>query len=477
MKLWPDSLVSRTVFVLVAGVILSNATAFLIYYGERANALASVRGQQIAEQVSAAVELLAELPPGERRRAIRSLRRPALRFFWTDQPAAERDGGGWRVRVLRRVFEAELGDEKASGLRLAIRSEWSPGMLQGSLPGDDGADAGERERHRPRWLQQGADDRGDRVILLGALPLADGSWLNFAAPFLIPPSFWKTPFFLIILTTTGLVLVVSLWAVRRAARPWSAFAAAAERLGLDLQAPPMPEAGPAEVRRAAHAFNGMQDRLRRFVRDRTQMLAAMSHDLRTPLTRLRLRAELIEDEIEQRKMFADLDEMQAMIAETLAFARDDAAEERAQAVDLAALVQTVCEEAQDAGAEVRYLGPPHAAGIGRAAALKRAFANLVDNAVRYGDTARVELSVAADGVAVRIDDDGPGIPAAEIERVFQPFYRLDVSRSRETGGVGLGLALVRSTVALHGGRVWLENRADGGLRANVFLPRVTAFAA
>jgi signal transduction histidine kinase len=275
----------------------------------------------------------------------------------------------------------------------------------------------------------------------------------------------------VLLISTGLVLAASVWAVRRATQPLGMLGEAAERLGRDVHAPPLAESGPLEVAQAARAFNEMQDRLQQLIRDRTQMLAAISHDLRTPLTRLRLRAELIDDLEQQRKTIADLQEMQAMIAAALEFARDEVAVEPPASLDLAVLLQTICDDTADAGADARYAGPEHARCVGRPAALKRALANLVGNAVRYGDRARVTLSSEPGQLRVNVDDDGPGLPEAELERVFQPFYRLETSRSRETGGVGLGLAIVRAAVEAHSGRVHLANRPGGGLRATVLLPQ------
>ncbi|QLH40940.1 MAG: ATP-binding protein [Defluviicoccus sp.] len=276
--------------------------------------------------------------------------------------------------------------------------------------------------------------------------------------------------FFILVASTVVVLAASVWAVRRATKPLGMFGEAAERLGRDVNAPPLVGSGPLEVERAAHAFNRMQEQVQRMIRDRTQMLGAISHDLRTPLTRLRLRAELIEDEEQQRKTIADLEEMQAMIAAALGFARDEAVVEQAAPLDLAALLQTICDEAADAGADVIYDGPEHARCIGRPTTLKRALADLVENAVRYGDRARVTLAIEPTRLRISVDDDGPGMPAAELERVFQPFYRLESSRSRATGGVGLGLALVRAAIDAHGGQVELTNRPGGGLRAMVLLP-------
>ncbi|NUB17460.1 HAMP domain-containing protein [Azospirillum brasilense] len=263
----------------------------------------------------------------------------------------------------------------------------------------------------------------------------------------------------------------SVWTARRMTAPIARFADAAERLGVDGEAPPLPEAGPQELRAATRAFNRMQARLARFVADRTQMLAAMSPDLRTPLTRLRLRAELVEDPEMQRKMLADLDEMAAMINATLAFARDDAKHEPRGPLDLADLLQSLCDDRVDAGHAAAYEGPAHATVDGRPVALRRAFANLMDNAIAYGGGFTVRLRPVDGELRVEIEDGGPGIPEAEFEKVFAPFYRLERSRSRDTGGVGLGLATARTVVRGHGGDIALSNRPEGGLRVTVTLPR------
>ncbi|MEQ9448560.1 MAG: ATP-binding protein, partial [Rhodospirillaceae bacterium] len=248
------------------------------------------------------------------------------------------------------------------------------------------------------------------------------------------------------------------------------FALAAERLGLDVTAEPLSEEGPSEVRRAARAFNTMQTRVKRFIQDRTHMLAAISHDLRTPITRLKLRAEFIEDDQQREKTLRDLDEMEAMISATLAFARDDAANEPVSHIDVAAVLASICTDQAAAGHDVTYAGPDSFQFVARSIALKRAVNNIVDNAVKYGDRARVTLEPHADEVRIYIDDDGPGISDADRERVFEPFTRLESSRSRETGGTGLGLTIARNAFRSMGGDMDLENRPEGGLRANISLP-------
>jgi signal transduction histidine kinase len=308
-------------------------------------------------------------------------------------------------------------------------------------------------------------------VLEASLQLADGSWLNFAVLTARPEPLWSSRLLLSNTVMAVAVIALSVWAVRRATKPLAAFSQAAERLGADVDAPPVAEDGPGEVSQLARAFNGMQRRLRAFVQDRTQMLAAISHDLRTPITRLRLRADFVEDEDQRRKMLADLEQMETMIAATLAFAREDANEEPRKPFDLAVLLQDLCDAVADGGGAAAYRGAPTVTYRGRPVALKRVFANLVDNAVKYGGAADVTLTLAEDRVTVTVDDDGPGIPADRMEQVFAPFYRLESSRSRDTGGVGLGLASVRSIVRAHGGEVLLANREEGGLRVTVDLPR------
>jgi signal transduction histidine kinase len=200
------------------------------------------------------------------------------------------------------------------------------------------------------------------------------------------------------------------------------------------------------------------------------MLAAMSHDLRTPLNRLRLRAEFIEDGEQQRKMFADLEAMNTMIDTTLAFVRDDVDREPRRLVNLGVLLQDVCEDAADAGGAVSYLGPREMNVHCRPTAIARAVANLVDNAVKYGRAARVSLVRDSEHVIIEVEDDGPGIPVNEQEKVFAPFYRLEGSRNAATGGVGLGLSVARTVVREHGGDITLANRAGGGLCARLVLP-------
>ncbi len=217
-------------------------------------------------------------------------------------------------------------------------------------------------------------------------------------------------------------------------------------------------------------FNRMQERLRRFNDDRTRMIAAMSHDLRTPLTRLRLRAEMVEDPDQQQKMLAELDTMGEMIESVLSFARDDTKREPRELVDLSALVEGICEDASDSGEPVTFTGPIGVTMSCRPAAMRRAISNLVDNAVKYGGSAAVTLTPEGDRVVLTIEDEGPGIPRHEREKVFEPFYRVERSRNSNAGGGGLGLSVTRSIIWEHGGDIILASRKGGGLSVRLELP-------
>ncbi|HSO42205.1 MAG TPA: histidine kinase dimerization/phospho-acceptor domain-containing protein, partial [Rhodospirillales bacterium] len=361
---WPRTLVGRSILVLFAAVLISNGIGLAAYLGERRSLQITARERAIAERVVDAARLIEEAVTPDRPRLLRSLRGAGLRLQWADSPLVE-DADGSRVRSLRRVFVEELGAEPGDRLRLRLSgppgaAEGTEGVIRGMGP--------------PGWSGRGREHGGPGPrtgekatieLLYGGLRLADGSWLNFAAPLAPQAPVWTSSMLLLIAATSLAAAAVAALAVWRASAPLSVFAAASERLGRDLDARPLDERGPQEVARAARAFNEMQARLQQMVRQRTQMLAAMSHDLRTPLTRLRLRAELIDDPAQQEKTLADLDQIETLIATSLEFARDAFTGEAPVRLDLAALVRMICDEAADAGGRIRYRGPERAPFTGR----------------------------------------------------------------------------------------------------------------
>lgn len=267
------------------------------------------------------------------------------------------------------------------------------------------------------------------------------------------------------------IVVASVLLVRWLTGPLRRLAQAADRIGRG-RIIAVPQDGPEEVQRLARALEAMQARITRLVDDRTQALAAVSHDLRTPITRMRLRAGFLDDRDTQVRMEADLDEMEGMIAATLAYLQGETESEPQQLTDVGVLLSTLCDAAMDAGGMVAFKGPAHLDTLCRPVALRRAVSNLIGNAVSYGGAARVGLALGTNELTITVDDDGPGIPEEELERVFEPFYRLEASRNRATGGVGLGLTISRQAIADQRGTLALSNRPEGGLRAVVCLPKI-----
>lgn len=437
----PASLGGRTAFWLIVALMAVQAAGLTIHALDRVDLQRFIQAREIAGRAFGAWRTALLSPPDRREQMLADLDLPeGLRVELSAAPSV-RPGAPPPPPHLVRLFRLDL---------------------LGGAP----------SRLRPREVRLGALGPGG---FAAALRLPDGEWLNLRVQ-MPPPRPWHSATFLaafVVMTVAAVFLI--LWAVARLMRPVRLLAAAADRLGRDVNAPPLAETGPSEVATAARAFNLMAERIRRFVADRTQMLAAIGHDLRTPITRLRLRAELMDDEEQRRKMLADLDEMEQMISATLAFARDDAAAEPAAPIDLAALCRTVADEAADARPElaeaIGYEGPERLVLRARPVALKRALANLVSNALAYGGAARLRLHAPEGGVVrLEIEDDGPGIPEQELEAVFAPFRRLEASRNRETGGTGLGLTISRNILRAHGGDVVLRNRAGRGLTAVVSLP-------
>ncbi|HYD26864.1 ATP-binding protein [Brevundimonas sp.] len=296
----------------------------------------------------------------------------------------------------------------------------------------------------------------------------DGRWATVEPPRgLLSP--WQQRLLLALGISMLLLAPLVWWMARRLTRPIRVFAEAAERLGADPDAEPLAPSGPSEVRTAIHAFNDMQASLRDHMRQRTQTIAAIAHDLRTPLTRLRFRAEQAPGAVRDR-MASDIEEMDALIAQAMAFVRGETTPDRREVLDLDALAADCAGGFTETGAAVTFEGGRPLPVEGDAAGLRRALANLISNAVKYGGAARVMAFARDDRAVVEVSDHGPGLGESELEAVFEPFHRGERSRSRETGGAGLGLTVARQAARAHGGDVTLTNRPGGGLTARLELP-------
>ncbi len=437
MRRWLDTFTNRTILLLLVGIGLVHVASLYAYQVALDQEMSSAGEARLADRLLTIKQAVMRVAPNER------------------EPVAHEFSGG------------------------AVEAHWS--RTEHAIPGGPGSSEWDGLKRR---LRERAPELGEAQVIIGAnrklesdphlalisMQLPDESWVNVSLFARMTP---QTGNHGTILSTTLMalgVIGISILLVRWMTQPLRTFADAAQRLYRGTETVAVPEEGPREVRELASAFNDMQTRIKTLIDDRTHALAAVSHDLRTPLTRLRLKTEDVGDGPLGNAMRADLSEMEAMIDQTLAYLRGDRSDEEFRQVDLAALLGTLVDDASDAGSGSTLAGLPKLAIRARPLALKRAFANLIQNAVNYGRVARLTLEQTGTNAEVVIDDDGPGIPADQVEAAFAPFTRLEASRSKETGGFGLGLTIARTIIEGHGGSIRLENRFEGGLKVMVCLP-------
>jgi signal transduction histidine kinase len=437
----PDSILGWLALILIAGLAASQALTALAHNMDRNEAIVEIEDLRAAERVATFATFLQHTAPVLRASVAQSFSGPSMTVDVANRSNVPED----TVTDRRLGHLAKAVSERLHG------TYWQEIRVVEAAP---------TEEQKAKGL----------MPIRTSIGLRDGAWINFE--FSAIESLPLATFRVIAWTACSVLLVLGLsyYAFRRVTRPLESLTRAAEALGRSGRTEALQETGASEVRRAARAFNEMQGRIRRLLEDRMQMVAAISHDLRTPITRLKLRAEFVEDSEQREKMLRDLDEMETMIKETLALAREDANPEPRAKVDLAALLDDSLEGMEHGTLEV---APALKGAVIEAqpTALKRAVVNLIENAVVYGKCARVRLSETAQEFRILIEDDGPGIAEAELDRVFRPFYRLEASRNRDSGGAGLGLAIARSVVRAHGGDILLKNRPEGGLQATISLPK------
>jgi signal transduction histidine kinase len=448
--------------VLVIGLILAQIIGSAILLRDRQDLVQYNLGKHLVDRVTSVVRLINESAPEERARIIQAFDSPEFRVFMSDAP---------------RPLEGN-----------AVSPAWLTSRLRQSLPENENIMVAiipmieDRDHHRSeryqrqmeRQLRNGKSYKMRRLRHAGFLAqvkLQSGEWLIFHRP--VPPDIQsrhkKLLAYLVMLVIS--IALISFIAVRYVTRPLALLANAADDLGRDIQSPPLKEKGSTEVRRATRAFNTMQSRLRRYIEDRGEILAAVSHDLKTPITRLRLRAEMLEDEKVQKKFNQDLDDMEQMVNATLDFMRGTESSEKPVPVDIMALLEALRDDMSDLGAKVELEPAELKPYSGRPLLLKRCLTNLIENAVRYGEEARIRVKQTKEQLQIIIADNGPGIPEGERDRIFKPFVRGEASRSKDTGGNGLGLSIARNIARAHGGELTLRSGKDGvGLEAVVSLP-------
>ncbi len=448
MHLLPSSLFGRLVLVLLIGLLLGQLLSIILLFKNRDQLLSKTQEQYLAQRMLEIVQMLESFAPNRRAQIIGILNTRRLRVFLSKAtlPPAEciASNSSSFAPFLTRMHQH---NERVLCITQINVSPTYSFMVNIGL---------QTPLHPP---------------FVAKVQLKDGNWVGFEHVHLAQENIatpWRLLISLAILLIT--VLSLSLLAVRWLTRPLAILADAAEHLGRDIHHSPLQENGPTEVRQAAHAFNTMQTRLSRYLEDRARILIAVSHDLKTPITRLRLRVEQLGVQPLRDSFLKDLDEMQGMTAATLDFMRGLENTESVQPLDIRALLESLQADYEDMGLSVTLEGdtpPPYPA---RPLSLKRCLVNLIDNAHKYGQRVTITLKNQSEQLQIIVADEGPGMPEAALETVFEPFYRLETSRSRATGGTGLGLSIARNITRAHGGDIILRNRVGGGLEAIVSLP-------
>ncbi|WP_367196685.1 ATP-binding protein [Amorphus sp. 3PC139-8] len=456
--------------LMLAALIVSQAFTFLISIdGYTRKFDAGVKADFISRAASV-TRLLEALPAQSWEQALRASEGSYLRYWLSDREPV--DANAWRVGAL-----AQLSRPLDRSVDPGGKLGWAGSPAPRLPDADDVATANAEDP----WVIPGPYlwmlTRPTKVLRFSGsrgygyrTQLDDGRWLNAAFYQHDKGGLWTSRSLMSLGFTALMLALIGVFIARRIARPLRNLATSAEAFGRGQNLPPLSEDGPEEIKRTAQSFNRMQCRLQRFVEDRTKMLAAIGHDLRTPLTSLRLRAEFVNDDDIQRKMISTIDELQSMTEAAISFARGESVREETRVIDLEALVGSICDDQSDLGHPVRHVEGAKTKYRCRPDNLRRAIRNLVENAVRYGGEANVYLRHTASAVDIIVEDRGPGIPDDMMEKVFEPFVRLETSRNRQTGGIGLGLSVVRAAARQHGGDISFANGA-AGMQAVISLPR------
>lgn len=471
MRLLPRSLFGRTLLVLVTGLMLAEIASQVVNFFDRGSGVYRLGAQQTALRIAQSARILNRLTPAQRGEVIDEMNGPDFSVVLSRGPVAVGKGFAEHDR-----YEQALG----TLIQRYLRSQWNTSVQIVSL-----GRAGRPKNYEAvdtspleQWIA-----RHFYFILPGTysimsqIRLEDGTNAVFYARIPQEPLSRLDSLLPRLLLSLAIFALLGAVAVRAVTRSLERLAHAAEQIGADPEGAPLPEHGPSEVRSVIHAFNRMRLDLRSHLLERARMLGAISHDLQTPITRLRLRAEMIEDAGSRAKFVRDLDEMEAMAGSALEFFKSLGNEPQRHPLDIGALVGSLCEDWSDTGRDVTVHGQPRSPYNAHPRALRRCLDNLVENALRYGERARISIEDDETALRIAVRDDGPGIPEQDLERVFEPFFRLEQSRNRDSGGTGLGLSIARNIARWHGGDIHLRNAPGGnGLIAELVLPRSQAGA-
>lgn len=457
LRLWLSGLSGQVIMVALLFLVIIQLVGIQIYRMEREETLGLVNSRFALQRVVSAIRLLNQSPASLHDEVLRASRSETLRLRVREQGKTP----ALRNPQFERIVRSKL--EYPKRLDIQISAERRAVNHQLAANSQD-------ERGQATPMRRHPGMRPD-VRLQGSIELMDGRWLDFTSLRDNEMPGWSAKSVLSFVLLAGLLAALMIWLLQRATQPLKQLAQRAERLGRGDKAEPINETGPREIRDTLSAFNRMQERLDRFVSDRTRMLAAISHDLRTPLTTLKLRCEFLPDGEDKQKIQRSLEVMEQMLKATLQFAQEDGMAEPIRSLDLPSLLQSLCDDLEDNGFDVSFASQEAVVYRARPTALRRALQNLLDNGVKYGDKVAVELAVSAHQIQISIRDFGPGIAETQLEEVFKPFTRLDTARNIEDGSIGLGLAIARTLIHQHGGQLLLSNHAQGGLVAKILLPR------
>jgi len=469
MRLWPRRAGGQLALLLILVLLVAQIITIVILAGERQGALRSASLEHVLQRVADGYTLADTTDPERQERILRALSSPTLRLSIDPAPYLTEDRASGMTRRL--AEELELPVEQVRTAMEADEDDCLPDRDEHrdrERHDDEDDEHHEYEEHRDE--DDHRDDRHECPPVLGvSLALSSGQWFNARARPPAPSWLWLKATLTSVGITAVLLTLTLLLAVRRILRPMNELSRAAHAFGRGEKVR-VPEKGPEDVREVTRAFNQMQDQVGRAQEDRARLLAALAHDLRTPITSMRLRVEMLPEGEDRDRLLDSLREMQHLAEATLDFIRGSTTEQHRR-YDLATLLDSLCGDLQEMGLAVHCQDSPRCVLQGQPEAVKRALRNLIENAVNYGEQAEVTLATTDTEAVVTIVDQGPGIPEPERERVFEPFYRLEHSRNRETGGAGLGLAIARTLIRGMGGDIRLGPGPDGqGLKVSVTLP-------
>ena len=467
---WPQRLAGQMIGLLLGALMLAQMANFIFFMDDRRAAIRSVERTQILDRTASLIDLIGRSPSALHGQMIQAASSRKL-YYWFSERSPIPAGLTHDKNTLLPRLQELLGEIEVQELRLMVPDHPETFFETDHRQTPPGAEGSTLRRQTPGTLSSRPLPDVDNPRLIISAQLQDGRWLNVGMGVTTPLSRWAFPTVISMLIIGGSICIIVVFMVRRITRPLERLTEAAELVGRGESFTPITEEGPVDIQHTIRAFNRMYERLQRFVQDRTRMLAAISHDLRTPITSLRLQTELIKDKEARIKLQETLDDMQRITESTLAFSRDEASTEVSRSVDLSALIDSLCQDLADMGMDVKFESANKSPYTCRPTSLKRALRNLIENAVTYGGLARVELTQSETEFHILINDDGPGIPEQDVERVFQPFVRLEESRNKQTGGIGLGMAIARSIVRRHGGDIHLVNAPGGGLSVTIQLPK------